>query len=112
MLKRLKDWLSLHLGELARGLSLGLIGTIVFLFFSWTPPPRPRIGEKQATVIAQYGMPEKILRTEQSPTAQKHFPFVYLYYRNGFFKSNVTIITIDSVGDRVVNVTQDKDSGY
>ena len=105
-------WLSEHCSELLRGAALGLLALTAVFFFSWEPAPRPRIGEQQHTVIMQYGNPDHIVRTEQSPTKEKHFPFIYLIYKNGFFKSSSTVITIDGVTGRVLNVTQDGEKGY
>ena len=108
----IKQWLTNSGVELARGAAAGLAITVVVFFCFWTPPPTPRIGEKQATVIMQYGPPDEIVATEQSPTERQHYPYTYLRYRSGFFKSSVTVIVIDNVADRVLNVTQDGDAGY
>lgn len=107
-----KTWFIAHATELFRGTALGMALIAVFFFIGWKSPPRPRIGELENTVIMQYGRPDNIIRTEQSPTEEKHFPFRYLLYRNGFFKSSVTVITIDGVTGRVLNVTQDGNKGY
>ncbi|MGM9999572.1 MAG: hypothetical protein ACI38Q_09345 [Candidatus Bruticola sp.] len=93
-------------------MAAGMLGCVVFLVCCWTPSPTPRIGEKQATVIMQYGQPDKIVTTEQGPTERQRYPFVYLHYRCGFLKRSVTIVTIDGARDSVLNVTQDDGAGY
>ena len=84
----IKQWLTNSGVELARGAAAGMAITVVVFFCFWTPPPTPRIGEKQATVIMQYGPPDEIVATEQSPTERQHYPYTYLRYRIGVQAGN------------------------